>query len=165
MMTFRPIIAAVDQLVFLVLIVVAFIFKTLASRGSADKSSPPPSSRPIPRPQTPIERAPEESDADRIRKFLEALGQPTAPPTRVEPRETSPPPVVRRAQQPRRTVINPLPPLTTVPPPVPEPRRGVYPQPAQKARAIPALAPTEPAPAYEAKEAELRKVFENSPDK
>jgi hypothetical protein len=67
-------------------------------------------------PDQPISRGGEsQSEEERIRRFLEALGQPkgSAPPPKVTPR--------RRRIDP--TVFSPLPPLTTAPPPLPEPPR------------------------------------------
>ena len=62
-------------------------------------------------PDQPIPRGGEsQTEEDRIRRFLEALGQPpgTAPPPKVAPKRWVPP-----------TVFSPLPPLTTAPPPLP----------------------------------------------
>jgi hypothetical protein len=102
--------ASLDNLIFLVLIAVAALFQLLSKAvnkaGKSDSNETPSS----PKPQTPrpIQKAPRESDADRIRKFLEALGQP--------PSSTPPPPVVPRADIPPR----PLAPVQ--PPPVIMPR-------------------------------------------
>jgi hypothetical protein len=97
---------SLDNLLFLLLIAVAALFQLLSkaisktAKGESDKTPE------TPRPQTPrpIQRAPRESDADRIRKFLEALGQP--------PSSTPPPPVLPRTEIPPR----PLAPVQ--PPPV-----------------------------------------------
>jgi hypothetical protein len=98
-----------------------------------DEPAPPPPGIPPPLP-----RDPTQNDEERIRKFLEALGQPTtnAPPPRVSPRPV-PAPITEfqrtkmeeaaRAAR-RRSVMAPLPPLTTVPP-QPSPRRVVMPRP------------------------------------
>jgi hypothetical protein len=62
-------------------------------------------------PDQPIPRGGEsQSEEERIRRFLEALGQPpgTKPPPKVAPRKWVPP-----------NVFSPLPPLTTAPPPLP----------------------------------------------
>src|SRR5438552_16476223 len=66
----------------------------------------------------PIPRAPAESDEERIRKFLEALGQPTTskPPPPVMPRPTYQQPMVLPHVPP---FASPLPPLTTRPPALP----------------------------------------------
>ena len=73
-------------------------------------------SAPPPLPNRPLTRGSEsQTEEERIRKFLEALGQPagSAPP-KVAPRP--------RAVQPK--IFSPLPPLTTAPPPLQEaPRR------------------------------------------
>jgi hypothetical protein len=86
---------SLDNLLFLLLIAVAALFQLLSkviSKASKRDSNETSSS---PRPQTPrpIQRAPRESDADRIRKFLEALGQPSSstPPSPVLPRTDIPP--------------------------------------------------------------------------
>ena len=108
--------ASLDNLIFLLLIAVAALFQLLSKAvNKARKSdSNETSSSPKPQAPRPIQRAPRESDADRIRKFLEALGQP--------PSSTPPPPVVPRTDIPPR----PLAPVQ--PPPVVMPRAWRLPQ-------------------------------------
>jgi hypothetical protein len=112
----------IDSLLFILLIGMAALLRLLASKaGAAKKTSQEPEHRstppPAPRPNQPIVRAPEETDADRIRKFLEALGQPTT--------SKPPPPVAPRQEIPRAALphvppfASPLPPLTTRPPDLP----------------------------------------------
>jgi hypothetical protein len=81
--------AHLDNLLFLVLIAVAVLFQFLAKAAGkyqTKRTPPPPTLRPIPRAST-------ESDEDRIRKLLEALGQPptSRPPSPVVPRTDIPP--------------------------------------------------------------------------
>ena len=162
---------AIDSILFLLLVGIAALLRLLASKVGETKSEPEepeehPTARPPPLPVTRrIERAEEETDADRIRKFLEALGQPTTskPPPPVAPRETPPSiaDVIRKqieqAQQkrPRRTVLGPLPPLTTVPPPVRQVRRVTLPrQIAPPSAETPSFKPeTSEPPAFEIQEA------------
>lgn len=128
-----------DNIVFLLIVVVAGLLRLLASKtgNKTEKPPPDPAQKPA-RTITPIEQAPADSDTERIRKFLEALGQPTTstPPPPVRPREVPPPlPEIYRqpgasADQPtpRRSVLSPLPPLTTVPPPMETRRRVTSPR-------------------------------------
>jgi hypothetical protein len=107
-----------ENLLFILMVAVAFLFQFLtraASRASKDSGetkrrspSPPPRTPP------PIPRAGPENDAERIREFLEALGQPTTsrPPEPVAPRPTYRKPVVLPHVGP---FASPLPPLTTRP--------------------------------------------------
>ncbi|HJW38443.1 MAG TPA: hypothetical protein VJ420_07495 [Candidatus Udaeobacter sp.] len=86
--------AHLENLLFLLLLVVAGLFQLLgraARKASGDEEESTP--RPAPRMPKPIPRAPAQSDEERIRKFLEALGQPPAstPPPRVVPRTNIPP--------------------------------------------------------------------------
>src|SRR4029077_19990520 len=101
---------SLDNLLFLLLIAGAALFqllsKAISKAGKSDSNET--SSSPKPQAPRPIQRAPRESDADRIRKFLEALGQP--------PSSTPPPPVVPR------TGIPPRPLAPVQPPPVIRPR-------------------------------------------
>jgi hypothetical protein len=86
---------SLDNLLFLLLIAVAALFqllsKAISKAGKSDSNQT--SSSPKPETPRPLQRAPRESDADRIRKFLEALGQPptSAPPPPVAPRTNVPP--------------------------------------------------------------------------
>jgi hypothetical protein len=104
-----------DQLVFLLLVGIAFFFQLLARAAKASKG--PGETKPRSTPP-PIPRAPVETDEDRIRRFLEALGQPTTskPPSPVTPRPTYQKPIVLPHVPPFGT---PLPPLTTRPPELP----------------------------------------------
>jgi len=88
-------VASLDNLLFFLLIGIAALFQLLskavtkAGKKQSDKTSTPP----IPPRPPQIPRAPAESDADRIRKFLEALGQPpsSTPPPLIAPRTDIPP--------------------------------------------------------------------------
>src|SRR2546428_2579839 len=98
-----------ENLVFLLLLAVAFLFQLLtraASRAGRDQTKrTSTSTRGMP---PPVPHAPTESDAERIRKFLEALGQP--------PTSRPPPPVVSRTDLPPRPVA------PVRPPPIPTAR-------------------------------------------
>jgi hypothetical protein len=84
-------VASLDNLLFVLLIAGAALFQLLskAVTKAGKKQSDKTSTTRIP----PSPRAPEESDADRIRKFLEALGQPpsSTPPPPISPRTDIPP--------------------------------------------------------------------------
>src|SRR5262245_5999176 len=100
---------SLDNLLFLLMCAVAALFqlvaKTRNNAGTCHSSETPSGTRPqTPRP---IPRAPRESDADRIRKFREALGQP--------PRSTPPPPVLPRTDIPPRPVAPVQPPPVIIP--------------------------------------------------
>src|SRR6266496_400557 len=95
-----------ENLLFLLLLVVAGLFQLLgrAARkrsGEEEKQAP----KPAPQMTKPIPRVAKESDQERIRKFLEALGQPSA--------SKPPPPVMPRTDIPPR-------PLAPVQPPLPQ---------------------------------------------
>ena len=86
---------SLDNLLFFLLIAAAALFQLLSKAITKAKKSDSndTSSSPTPHPSRPIQPAPRESDADRIRKFLEALGQPptSTPPSPVVPRSNIPP--------------------------------------------------------------------------
>jgi hypothetical protein len=95
---------------FLVLIVFVALVRWLASRAKSQSQNP--QSPPTPPPSRPISRGGEtQTEEERVRRFLEALGQPPG---------TTPPPVGprRRAVQPK--IFPTLPPLKSKPPPLPE---------------------------------------------
>jgi len=109
-----------ENLVFILFVIVAFFFQILAraatkanKRSGQSKTEPPRSP-----PRTPP-RPPADSEEERIRKFLEALGQPASsqPPAPVAPRPTYQKPIIISRLPP---VKSPLPPLTTRPPDLPE---------------------------------------------
>jgi hypothetical protein len=99
---------SLDNLIFFLLIAVAALFQLLSKAinkaGKSDSNET--SSSPEPKGSRPIQRAPRQSDADRIRKFLEALGQP--------PSSTPPPPVLPRTDIPPHPVAPVQPPPTLV---------------------------------------------------
>jgi len=97
--------AHLDSLLFLLLVAVAVLFQFLAkTAGKTGKDQTKRTSAPTPRTPTPMRRAPAESDEDRIRKLLEALGQ--------SPTSRPPPPVVPRTDIPSRPLAPVQPPIS-----------------------------------------------------
>jgi hypothetical protein len=93
---------------YILLIVVIALVRWLVSKAKQTQTPQDPSARP---PSRPISRGGEtQTEEERVRRFLEALGHPPG---------TTPPKVVprRRAVQPK--IFPQLPPLTSVPPPLP----------------------------------------------
>jgi hypothetical protein len=83
-----------DSLLFLLLVAVAVFFQLLAKAvAKTAKNQTRRTSTPIPRTPPPNPRAPTESSEEKIRKLLEALGQPptSKPPAPVVPRMGVPP--------------------------------------------------------------------------
>jgi hypothetical protein len=109
-----------ENLLFLLLLVVAGLFQLLgrAARKTSTDDQTKPTPKPRPTAPRPTPRAPVESDQERIRKFLEALGQPPAspPPSPIAPRPTYRKPLVLPRVRP---MASPLPPLVTRPPDIP----------------------------------------------
>ena len=150
---------SLDNLLFFLLIAVAALFQLLSkviSKAGKSNSNETPTS-PSPQAPRPIQRAPRESDADRIRKFLEALGQP--------PTSTPPPPVVPRTDVPPRRLAPVQPPPVIIPrasrlpreqrqkPDVTQRESAPLEQPSRSQEIVPPPAPPPAAPAYEVHEA------------
>ena len=109
-----------ENLLFLLLLVVAGLFQLLgraARKANTDEGEQ--TSKPPPRTRKPIPRASTDSDQERIRKFLEALGQPpgSSPPEPIAPRPTYRKPLVLPHVPP---LGSPLPPLVTRPRDMPQ---------------------------------------------
>jgi hypothetical protein len=111
-----------DNLLFLLFVAIAIFFQILTRAATKGRRRPGDTTR---RSTSPSQTArqlstePDETDEQRIRKFLEALGQPTTsePPAPVAPRPTyQRPTVLPHVPPPLRS---PLPPLTTRPPDLP----------------------------------------------
>ena len=149
---------SLDNLLFFLLIAVAALFqllsKTISKAGKSDSNEI--SSLPKPQTPRPIQRAPRESDADRIRKFLEALGQP--------PTSTPPPPVAPRTDVPPRPLA-PVQPPPVIPgrwrlpreqrekPDVSQRESAPFEQPSRLQQIVPPPEPPPAAPAFEVHEA------------
>src|SRR6266487_6859979 len=102
----------VENLLFILLIAMAVLFRLLASKaGGTKKKLQNPDERSTTSPQLgePPRRAPIESDEERIRKFLEALGQPATsrPPAPVVPRTDIPPRPLAPVQPPTASLAPP----------------------------------------------------------
>jgi hypothetical protein len=114
-----------ENFVFVLLVIGFYLFQALLSAAAKTKKRDRTKSTSTTRPPPSLRRTDSESDQERIRKFLEALGQPTTnkPPPPVAPRPTYQRPIVvpkREAQFGKRSILSPLPPLTTRPPDLPE---------------------------------------------
>jgi hypothetical protein len=99
-----------DNPIVLFIIIAVTLFRWLAKRSDQGGDEP---KRPV-APNEPVRRHRDgETEEERIRQFLEALGQPAGskPPTKVTPKRPRP------ASRP--ISVAPMPPLTTVPPPIP----------------------------------------------
>ncbi len=108
-----------DNLLFLLFVALAIFFQILtraATKAGRRSGETRPRSTSPSQTSRPLSQESDETDEERIRKFLEALGQPTTskPPAPVAPRPTyQRPTVLPHVPPPLRS---PLPPLTTRPP-------------------------------------------------
>lgn len=148
-----------DQPWILLIIGAISLVRWLMQKGKTEASNSE-TQNPEPPPNRPISRGGEtQTEEERIRRFLEALGQPagTTPPPKVTPR--------RRRVDP--TVYSPLPPLTTAPPPLPEPPRAIRgmppPLPPEYSATSPATA-TASERAFEVRDVALQTSSEPSPE-
>jgi len=135
-----------ENLLFLLLLVVAGLFQLLgkaARKTNTDEAEQ--TSKPPPRTRKPIPRASTESDQERIRKFLEALGQP--------PVSRPPPPALPRTDIPPRPLAPVHPPLAPIWQLTRAERRKPGPPPERPKPAEKTFAPaTTPVPAFEVHE-------------
>jgi hypothetical protein len=114
-----------ENLLFLLFIAVAFLFQLLTRAANKAGKGPDETTRrsiTTPRTPPPLPRAPVETDEERIRKFLEALGQPAG--------SKPPPPVVHR------TDIPPRPVAPIQPPPSMRPFSGLFTPEEQRKRSV-----------------------------
>src|ERR1700730_1078135 len=107
-----------DNLLFLLFVALAIFFQILTRAATKGRRRPGDTTRRTTSPSQmsrPLSGEADETDEQRIRKFLEALGQPTTsePPAPVAPRPTYQRPVVLPHLGPMKS---PLPPLKTRPP-------------------------------------------------
>jgi hypothetical protein len=159
--------AHLENLLFLLLLALAGLVQLLgraARKTRVDEEEPTP--KPASRTLTPIPRAPAESDEERIRKFLEALGQP--------PASKPPPPVTPRTDVTPRPLAPVQPPPVVIPGVLRLPReqrrerdliRKYTPPPEQPSRLqeiIPPHVPTPAAPTFEVHEALPAELHEAS---
>jgi hypothetical protein len=104
-----------DHPIILIIVLVAALLRWLSQKSDAGKQD---AERPVV-PNQPIPRGGEtQTEEERVRRFLEALGQPTTatPPPKVTPRSTT----RKREILPHLPPLkSPLPSLTTTPPPLP----------------------------------------------
>jgi hypothetical protein len=137
----------IENLLFILLIAIAVLFRLLASKvGEANKRQQDPARRSTTSPSAPepIEHLPVESDAERIRRFLEALGQPTG--------SRPPPPVVPRTDIPPR----PLAPVQPPPGPFPMPRGRLTSKERRKRYVIPHQTPVVTPPVIKVQEQQVQ---------
>lgn len=106
-----------DTILFVLLIGAAAFLRWFSQRGERKQEQRPQA----PRTNVPPARSDSTSDEERVRRFLEALGQPpgSQPPQQVQPRrvaQVSQPAQPKQGARPRRDVFLPtLPPLKTAP--------------------------------------------------
>ncbi len=96
-----------DHPIILIIVVVAALLRWLSQKsqaGKPDSERPTVSGQPIPR------GGETQTEEERIRRFLEALGQPAG---------STPPPKVAPKREIKPRIFPTLPPLTTAPPPLP----------------------------------------------
>ena len=149
--------AHLDNFLFLIFFAIAILFQLLTRVASKSGRRGPIDQKRTPTAPPQMPRQPEDSDEDRIRKFLEALGQPTTskPPPPVVQRPSYQRPIVVPPVEPRpvvRRVLAPLPPLTTQPPEFQmggPPAEGQMPPPAPMRRERRVFPPKFEVPAFE----------------
>ena len=137
-----------EQILFLVLLAIVGLIRWISSAAEERRNREAEKRTGTPAPNTPIQRAPAETEEERIRRFMEALGVPTAPPPpQSQQQHAPPPPPPPRKEAPRPT-------RKTLPvDPFPSPRGGLpippvvaAPAPPPMAQPPPPLVPPRPSP-------------------
>jgi len=138
---------------YLLLIVFIALVRWLASKAKSQTQTPeaPPrpaaTNRPIPRGGS------TETEEERIRRFLEALGQPPG---------TTPPKIAPRRREVQPKIFPRLPPLTTAPPPLPEPTATPPPMPMEMGSVVSSA--TAQLPAFEVQDLVRQASSEPAPE-
>jgi hypothetical protein len=142
---------------FLLLIVFVALVRWLASKAKQTQNQQTPPTPPPAPPSRPIPRGGDsQTEEERIRKFLEALGQPPG---------TTPPKVTPRPSEVRPKVFPQLPPLTTAPAPlVAAPRKTAAKPPPLPVEDTAWKAPAAPEPAFEVRDVTRQASSEPSPE-
>ena len=144
-----------EQILFLVLLAIVGLVRWISSAAEERRNRQAEKRTGTPAPNTPIQRAPAETEEERIRRFMEALGVPTAPaPPQAQPKQPTPPPPPPRKEAPRpaRKTLPvdpfpsprgglPIPPVVAAPapPPPPQPPPLIPPRPSPTPAAPPLL--------------------------
>ena len=91
-----------QNVLFIIILVIVGIVRAFANLAEKAREKAERSGSAAPKTSAPVPRTPPETDEDRIRKFLEALGQPpgTLPPPKIERRRDIPPRPVPPVQSP-----------------------------------------------------------------
>jgi hypothetical protein len=142
---------------FLLLIVFVALVRWLASKAKQAQNQQTPSAPPSAPPSQPIPRGGDsQTEEERMRRFLEALGQPPG---------TTPPKVTPRQREVRPKIFPQLPPLTTAPPPlVTTPRQARVMPPPLPVAATTWKTPSAPGPAFEVRDITRQSSSEPSPE-
>lgn len=142
-----------EQIFFLVLVAVVGLIRWVLQMAENKKNAEVAKRAGSPQPNAPLQRAPAETEEERIRRFMEALGVPTttAPPPKVQPRQVVPktPREVKRTihpvdpfPRPRTGPWSPEPVVVVAPPPVVVHSPPPIPQTPLPTRETTVLAPT-----------------------
>lgn len=144
-----------EQIFFLVLLAVVGLLRWLSQMAEERRNREAEKRAGTPAPNTPVQRAPAETEEERIRRFMEALGVPTAnaPIPKAEPKRDEPKPPAA-PPKPKVPPIDPfpspgrglpIPPVIATPAPPPIPQQRPLPQP-PLFPPPPSPAPTAPPP-------------------
>lgn len=148
-----------DHPIFIALIAIAALLRWLSQRAEssqrqANEAEPKAAQPSIAQPRD------NQSDEERTRRFLEALGQPAT--SKPPPKITQRPEAQKRTVAPRRPIGPVLPPLTTRPPEVPKDSRPPVIA-AERQKTLPPTATFAPGSAYEVRTVESTKRADDRP--